>query len=94
MARYRKRDQMEVRVADDLEGPDGGRYSVDLIAKRATGVDGFKCTLSFIAEEGGRNAFVDLEPASGRQQARARGDELGEDPERLRELLRAELAGD
>ncbi|MFB6240636.1 MAG: hypothetical protein ABEJ46_03590 [Gemmatimonadota bacterium] len=93
MARYRRRDQIEVRVADDLEGPDGGRYSVDLIAKRATGVDGFKCTLSFIAEEDGPNAFVELEPASGRQEARDRGEQLAEDPERLRALLREELAG-
>lgn len=93
MARYRKRDQIEVSVADGLEGPGGEVYSVDLIAKRATGVEGFKCTLSFIAEEGGPNAFVELDPAPGRREARERGEELRGDPGRLRELLRTELDG-
>lgn len=91
MARYRKRDQIEVSVADGLE-VDGERYSVDLIAKRATGVDGYRCTLSFVAEGGGENAFVDLEPASGRSEARRRGEGLREDPDRLRRLLREERA--
>lgn len=89
MARYRRKDQIEVPVAEDLE-VGGTTYSVDLIAKRATGVDGFRCTLSFIAEEGGHNAFVDLEPASGRREARERGEELRADPEKVRDLLRDE----
>lgn len=90
MARYRRKDQIEVPVADGLE-VDGERYAVDLIAKRATGVEGYRCTLAFIAEEDGPNAFVDLEPASGRREARARGEELRDRDEELRELLRAEL---
>lgn len=90
MARYRRKDQIEVSVADDLE-IDGRSYSVDLIAKRATGVEGFRCTLSFIAGGEGPNAFVDLEPAAGRREARERGEELRERPERLRELLRDEI---
>lgn len=90
MARYRRKDQIEVPVAEELE-VDGSTYSVDLIAKRATGVDGFRCTLSFIAEEDGANAFVDLEPAAGRREARERGEELRDEPEKLRDLLRSEL---
>lgn len=90
MARYRRKDQIEVPVAEALE-VDGGTYSVDLIAKRATGVEGFRCTLSFIAEEGGPNAFVDLEPAPGRREARERGEALRDDPGKVRDLLRAEL---
>lgn len=93
MARYRRKDQIEVSVADGLE-VDGERYAVDLIAKRATGVEGFRCTLSFIAESGGPNAFVDLDPAAGRREVRERGEELRGRPGRLRELLRRELAGD
>lgn len=92
MARYRRSDQIEVPVADGLE-VGGERYSVDLIAKRATGVEGFRCTLSFIAESGGDNAFVDLEPAGSRREARRTGEELREDPDRVRSLLREELAG-
>lgn len=90
MARYRRKDQIEVSVADGLE-VDGERYAVDLIAKRATGVEGYRCTLSFIAEEDGPNAFVDLEPASGRREARRRGEGLRHRDAELRELLRAEL---
>lgn len=90
MARYRRKDQIEVPVAEEFE-VDGTTYSVDLIAKRATGVDGFRCTLSFIAEEGGPNAFVELEPASGRREARERGGKLRGDPGRMRDLLRTEL---
>ena len=90
MARYRRKDQIEVPVAEGLE-VDGSTYSVDLIAKRATGVDGYRCTLSFIAEEGGANAFVDLEPAPGRREARERGEELRDEHEKLRDLLRGEL---
>jgi len=92
MARYRRKDQIEVPVADGLE-VGGRRYSVDLIAKRATGVQGYRCTLSFIAEEGGPNAFVDLEPASDRREARRRGEELRDREDGLRELLRSELEG-
>lgn len=90
MARYRRKDRIEVPVAEGLE-VDRSTCSVDLIARRATGVDGLRRPLQFIAEEGGSNALVDLDPAPGRREARERGEQLRGGPEKPRELLRAEL---
>ncbi|MFQ5890882.1 MAG: hypothetical protein ACE5JR_12690 [Gemmatimonadota bacterium] len=87
MARYRRRDSIETRLAEDLE-VEGVRYTVDLIAKRATGVTGYRLTLAFLARDGSRTAFVDLEPAPGREEAKARAESLRSDPAALRGLLR------
>lgn len=88
MARYRRRDAIELRVASGLE-IDGTTYTVDVIAKRATGVPGYRMTAAFVAEDGSRTAFVDLGPAPGRDEAKAKAEQLSRDPASVRELLRA-----
>ena len=90
MARYRRQDQIEETVAGALEAA-GSRWSVDLIAKRATGVRGYRVTLAFLEADGGRSAFVELDPAPAREAASALAAELRGDPDRLRRLLEAEL---
>jgi len=90
MARYRRRDQIEERVTGALDAA-GSRWSVDLIAKRATGVPGYRVTLAFLETEGARSAFVELEPAPSREAASALAVRLREAPERVRSLLEEEL---
>lgn len=89
MARYRRRDAVEHRLADELE-VDGRRYTVDLVAKRATGVEGYRTTVSFASLEGGESLFAELDPTDSREEATRIAEELRADPERLRALARAE----
>lgn len=92
MARYRRRDQIEIRLIDSLQAADT-HWSADLIAKRATGVAGYRMTLAFLELEGDGSAFVELDAAPSREEAEERGETLRTDPGRLRSLLEAELAG-
>lgn len=92
MARYRKRDAVEERVAEALEA-EGRTFTVDLIAKRATGVEGYRTTLAFLERDGGGSFFVDLEPVESREDAGLLAEELAADPPRLRRLLAEELGG-
>lgn len=93
MARYRRRDATETRLADSLE-VDGRTFTVDLIAKRATGVEGYRMTLAFLEVSGPGSFFVDLEPADTRDEATRRAGELGADQGELRRLLEEELTAD
>jgi hypothetical protein len=88
MARYRRSDQIEVRIADDLEALNGS-WTVDLIAKKATGVEGYRLTLSYLAVEGSDAEFVHLEPADDRPEVEERAEALAADPDHLRDLLHA-----
>lgn len=92
MARYRKSDALELRLADEVEAA-GRRFSADLIAKKATGVPGFRMTLAFLELDGPGSVFVDLEPAPGREEARRRAEELVAEPARLAAVLAERLAG-
>lgn len=87
MARYRKSDQFERRVSDDLEAL-GTRWTVDLTAKKATGVEGYRLTLSYLEADGSDAEFVQVDPADDRPEVEGRADALADDPGRLRELLR------
>lgn len=92
MARYRRQDQIEEPVAEGLEA-DGVRWNVDLIAKRATGVRGYRMTLSFLEVDGEGSAFVELDPAPSREAAAERAWELRAAPARIRALLIAQRGG-
>ena len=88
MARYRRGDQHEIRVADELAAG-GATWTVDLIAKKATGVEGYRLTLSFIETDGSASEFVGLDPVDTRGEVEARAGELADDPDRVREILDA-----
>lgn len=86
MARYRRGDQHELRVADDLEA-EGAAWTVDLIAKKATGVEGYRLTLSYIEEDGDRAEFVGLDPVDTRAEVEELAAALSDDADRVREIL-------
>lgn len=86
MARYRRGVQHEIRVADDLEAG-GTSWTVDLIAKKATGVEGYRLTLSCIEVDGPDARFVSLDPADTRAEVEELAEALADDPDRVRELL-------
>ena len=86
MARYRRGVQHEIRVADDLEAG-GTSWTVDLIAKKATGVEGYRLTLSFIEVEGSGAEFVALDPVDTRPEVEELAEALSADPDRIREIL-------
>lgn len=92
MARYRRRDALEIPLADRLE-IDGRSFTAELIAKRATGVEGYRMTLAFLEIEGAGGFFVDLDPAESRDEVTRRAETLADDPDGLRERLRERLAG-
>lgn len=81
---------METRLADDLSVA-GRTFTADLIAKRATGVRGYKMTLAFIERDGAESHFVDLDPASSRDEAEERAEALRADPGLLEQQLQDAL---
>lgn len=91
MARYRKSDALEMRLADEVEA-EGRVFTADLSAKKATGVPGFRMTLAFLELDGPGSVFVDLDPAPGREEARRRAEALRADPARLAGILADRLA--
>ena len=92
MARYRRRDAVEARLSDDVRA-EGRTFSADLIAKRATGIEGYRMTVAFLEREGEGHFFVELEPAPTREEAQRRAEELQNDVHSLRELLSDQLTG-
>lgn len=87
MARYRKSDQIERRISDALEALET-TWTVDLTAKKATGVEGYRLTLSYLEADGPDAEFVQVEPADDRPGVEERAEALAGDADRLRDLLR------
>ncbi len=73
-------------MADDLRAR-GTSWTVDLIAKKATGVEGYRLTLSFIEVDGTSAEFVGLDPVDTRPEVEDLAGELADDPDRVREIL-------
>lgn len=86
MALSRSSSWKEHRLADRLECP-GGTYSVDLVARRATGVTGWKMTLVFLPRERGEEVKLELPNAASTAEVRRLVGELQGADERLCELL-------
>lgn len=92
MALSRSSSWKEHRLADRLEY-DGVEYSVDLVARKATGVEGWKVTVVFLPREEGEEVKADLPNASSTAEVRRVVSELEGAEERLREICRAAGAG-
>lgn len=89
MALSRSSSWKEHRLANRLECG-GTEYTVDLVARKATGVEGWKVTLVYLPRGEGREVDVDLPNAASTAEVRRLVTELGGAEERLRELcLRA-----
>jgi hypothetical protein len=78
----------EHRLANRLPC-DGEEYSVDLVARKATGVEGWKMTLVFLPRESGSEVKVELPNAASTADVRRTVRELEGADDRLRELFRS-----
>jgi len=85
MAMSRSSSWKEHRLANRLEC-DGGEYSVDLVARKATGVEGWKMTIVYLPRESGSEIKMELPNAASTADVRRTVKELEGADERLREL--------
>lgn len=77
----------EHRLANRLECG-GVEYSVDLVARKATGVEGWKVTLVYLPRDAGDEVKAELPNASSTAEVRRLVRELEADEDRLRSLCR------
>lgn len=86
MAMSRSSSWKEHRLANRLEC--GGReYSVDLVARKATGVEGWKMTLVYLPRGAGEEVKVDLPNAASTADVRRVVREMEGQDARLREVF-------
>ena len=76
----------EHRIADALE-IDGAAYTVQLVARRGTGFQGYRVTLHFIPHESGDEIQVELGGASSTADVHRISRELSDDPARVQKLF-------
>jgi hypothetical protein len=69
MAMSRSSSWKEHRLADRLE-IDGAAFSVDLVARKATGVEGWKVTLVYLPRDAGDEVKADLPNAASTAEVR------------------------
>lgn len=69
MAMSRSSSWKEHRLTNRLEC-DGVEYSVDLVARKATGVEGWKVTLVYLPREQGNEVTVELPNAASTAEVR------------------------
>ena len=88
MSKFAKgKSWIEHRLASDLEA-DGRHYIVNLLARKGTGVQGFRVSAVFIPHEGTGDVETTLPNAPSTAEVHAMTRELQADPERLIALLR------
>ena len=87
MALSRSSSWKEHRLANRLE-VDGTEYTVDLVARKATGVEGWKVTVVFLSRSGSGEVKVELPNAASTAEVRRRVTELEGAEETLREMCR------
>jgi hypothetical protein len=85
MALSRSSSWKEHRLANRLE-VDGAEYSVDLVARKATGVEGWKVTVVFLPRESGGEVKTELPNAASTAEVRRLVTELEGADDRLREI--------
>ncbi len=92
MSKFAKgKSWIEHRLASDLE-LDGRRYTVDLVARKGTGVPGFRVTVVYIPHEPGSHIEVDLPNAPSTADVHRLSRERGADVEGLGSLFRQATA--
>jgi hypothetical protein len=85
MALSRSSSWKEHRLANKLECG-GTEYSVDLVARKATGVEGWKVTVVYLPRADGQEIKVDLPNAASTAEVRRLVTEYEGAEDRLREL--------
>ena len=87
MALSRSSSWKEHRLANRLE-VDGAEYSVDLVARKAYGVEGWKVTVVFLPSDSVSEVKLDLPNAASTAEVRRTVTELEGAEARLREMCR------
>lgn len=92
MSKFSKgKSWIEHRLADALE-VGGSQYIVNLVARKGTGVQGFRVTLDYIPHDSGATVEVELPNAATTADVHRASRELTDQPDELRRLCR-EAAG-
>ena len=87
MSKFAKgKSWIEHRLADAFE-VDGRRYTVNLIARKGTGVQGFRVTVAFLPHDGGEVREVGLPNAASTVEVHGMSRELSDQPDRLAGLF-------
>ena len=86
MALSRSSSWKEHRLANRLECG-GGTYSVDLVARKATGVEGWKMTVVFLPREDGAEVKAELPNAASTAEVRQTVTQLEGNDEALRGIF-------
>lgn len=92
MALSRSSSWKEHRLVNRLDC-DGTEYSVDLVARKATGVEGWRVTVVFLPRESGEEVKAELPNASSTAEVRRLVNELEGAEERLRDICREARRG-
>jgi hypothetical protein len=88
MSKFAKgKSWIENRLDSDLE-VDGARYTANLLARKGTGVQGFRMTVVFLPHDGGDAVERDLPNAANTAEVHGVTRELSGDSERLAALVR------
>ncbi|HEX8208845.1 MAG TPA: hypothetical protein VF584_01565 [Longimicrobium sp.] len=85
MALSRSSSWKEHRLANRLECG-GSEYSVDLVARKATGVEGWKITVVFLPRDSGDEIKVELPNAASTAEVRRLVTEMEGNEARLKEM--------
>ncbi|MEX2610447.1 MAG: hypothetical protein WEA24_10910 [Gemmatimonadota bacterium] len=87
MSKFAKgKSWIEHRLADDLD-TDAGPHTVNLVARKGTGVQGFRVTVVFIPHDGAALQEADMDNAASTADVHGVSRELAGDDDRLRELF-------
>jgi hypothetical protein len=87
MSKFAKgKSWIEHRLADALE-LEGRPYTVNLVARKGTGVQGFRVTVDYIPHDGGELVAAVLPNAASTADVHRVTRELSEQPSRLAELF-------
>ena len=82
----------EHRIADRMTLNEAD-YTVQLIARRGTGFQGYRVTLHFIPHSNGEEVQAELPPAASTADVHRAARELAEDPGRVEALFQATKGG-
>lgn len=87
MSKFAKgKSWIEHRLADALV-VDGGTFTVNLVARKGTGVQGYRVTLDYIPHDAGDSVAVSLPNAASTADVHRAMRELTSDPARLVQLF-------
>lgn len=87
MSKFAKgKSWIEHRLADALE-LEGRMYTVNLVARKGTGVQGYRVTVDYIPHESGELVAVALPNAASTADVHRTTRELAEDPEALARMF-------